>query len=287
MNCCLCSQTAVHISPRYCQAHFIAYFERKVLSTIKKYRLCRKQDRICVAASGGKDSTALLFILRKHFPHVSALAIDEGIRGYRSQTLADLRRFCTKHRITLDVVSFRQEAGMDLDQLVTGKRHPCTVCGILRRHLLNTHAKNYDVLATGHNLDDEAQTILMNLCTANRSYLPHSYPASKKIAGFTRRIKPLYFCTEKEVLLYAVLKGITGKFVECPYMHDSLRNDVRDSLNEYEQGHKGTKLGIVLKAYAVRSRLPFRDAAISYCKNCGEPSASELCSACRIISAIP
>lgn len=257
MKCHRCAKPAVHgdSAKRYrCRDHFLADFERRVWKTITAYRMIAPSDAVAVAVSGGKDSMALLHVLAKKCD-VTALCVDEGIVGYREKTLAHLRRYCTAHNILLKVASFQGAFGKTLDEEMQKggdgekkrggeKKHPCTICGTRRRDVLNTLARGFGKLATGHNLDDEAQTVLMNLCTHKTDFLAYQRPVSAKGTGFTQRIKPFCMIPEKEVLLYAVLNNLQSPFVECPYMHDAFRNDVRDALNAYEAGHPGTKRNI-------------------------------------------
>lgn len=227
MNCKKCAERAVMHS--LCKKHFLEYFEAKVYDAIEKHKMIVPGDKVCVGVSGGKDSISMLHILKKY--EVVALAVDEGIKGYRSHTLEWLKEYCAREKIKLNVLSFKKEYGKTLDEL--HKKNACTECGVRRRELLNKGAKGFDKLAIGHNLDDTAQTILMNLFKGNVEMMPRALPLSEKSDKFVQRIKPLYYCGEKEVLLYAVLNGLNHTFVECPYMHDSFRDDVRTALNKY------------------------------------------------------
>ncbi len=299
MKCRLCDEKAVLSSPNYCKKHFIEYFERKVFRTIEDYGLLDPSDSVCVAASGGKDSTVALYLSFKYLqsfrsdPKVTALIIDEGISGYRNKTLDDLKRFCKDAGIPLKVVSFRQEFGRTLDQIITLRltdQKPCTVCGILRRYLLNKYSRGFDKLVTGHNLDDESQAILMNLFRQQTDILARLGPVSgvSRDALFVQRVKPLYFCPEKEVALYAVLKGFDVSFTECPYVVFAYRADVRDFLNAYEQAHKGAKLNIVRSFLKVLPELKasYSGKGLRYCESCGEPSSQRVCNACKLADKI-
>ena len=123
--------------------------------------------KIAVATSGGKDSLAMLYLLNKHYKNVEAIAIDEGISGYRADTLKALIDFCDKNKIKYHIYSFMSEFGKTLDKMMKKQENPCTVCGILRRQLLNKYSRGFDKLSIGHNRDDEAQSILMNLLKNN------------------------------------------------------------------------------------------------------------------------
>ncbi len=287
-ECFYCGQKAAIVTERaMCRKHFTRYFEEKVRRTIKRFGLLERKEKLAVAASGGKDSTAVLYILKKLGYNVEALAINEGIHGYRDATLKDLTEFCQQHSIKLSVVSYKDYFGFTLDELLQKKKlHPCMACGILRRYLLNKAANGYDKLVTGHNLDDEAQSIMMNMAKANVQLMARLGPKTGQIEDtrFTPRVKPLYLCSEKEVATYAYIQGFSIKFTECPNAAQSFRAHIRDMLNEMEAKTQGTKLGIVhsfLKLMPLLRQMPVVKE-LNYCRECGEPSSKETCSACGI-----
>jgi len=283
MLCSKCKEKAVFLNPELCKNHFINYFEKKVFDTIKKFNLLKKKDKLVVACSGGKDSTSVLYLLKKFHKNVVALAVDEGIHGYRDKTLLDLEMFCKKHRVELRVHSFKDEVGKTLDRMLKQKNHPCSICGTFRRYLLNKHAKGFDKIATGHNMDDEAQAVLMNLLKGNTGLLWNSNPITRKVKGFVQKIKPLYFCSEKEVAAYVLLKSFGVSFTECPYMEGSFRNQVREALNDYELENKGSKLNILEKHLELLKKLDLKRKDFRYCSDCGEPSQGIICKACQLI----
>ena len=274
-----------------CKNDFIKYFEKKVTKTIGKYKLIEKGDYVGVAVSGGKDSTSLLYILnklaKKNNFKVVGIAIDEGIKGYRDQTLKDLKDFCKKEKINLKIYSFKDEFKTTLDKLVK-KERPCTICGVLRRTILNKKAKELKVnkLATGHNLDDEAQSVLMNQFRSNVKLSARLGPITGVVTDirFIKRIKPLYFLTEKETTTYAFLKGFLGKYMECPYETDSYRASVRDMLNEFDGKYPGTKHNVISSFLEVLPLLKKEaQGKIKSCSNCGEPCSQDVCQACKLI----
>jgi uncharacterized protein (TIGR00269 family) len=281
---CACGEPAV-IDGR-CKGHFSAHFEQKVRSTIADNDLIRKDDRVAVAVSGGKDSLTVLTLLKRWHGNVTAIAIDEGIAGYREHTLKDAVRVCEQQGIPLLIRSYKELTGMTLDEMMAKKRfHPCTVCGTLRRHLLNVASKEFDVLATGHNADDEAQAILMNILRGNTEIFPRLGPSSGAGAkGFTRRVKPLYFCTEKEVMTYAFLHGLASEFTECPNIEESYRHLIRDELNRYAQSHAGTRERILRNFLIAKRAFPQQEVALGRCGKCGEPSSNPECRACKYIA---
>jgi uncharacterized protein (TIGR00269 family) len=223
----------------------------------------------------------MAFILNKLGYAFDITAIDEGIHGYRDKTLAYLQTFCAKHGLPQPMMCSFGSIAAPLDALKP--QHPCSVCGTLRRYLLNKAAKGYDKIATGHNLDDEAQTILMNVLKGQPSLLGRLGPISKKRVQFTQRIKPLYFLTEKEILAYAFLQGFAPPFGECPHTKESFRDKVRQALNAEEEQHPGTKMNVVL---TFLEWLPMLDdeQELRTCSSCGEASSRDVCKACQLIA---
>ncbi len=290
MKCRRCSQNAVLSEPNYCRKHFIDYFEKKVRKTIKDYDLIRKKDRVFAAVSGGKDSITNLYVLSKYYD-VQAIAVDEGIKGYREKTLSDLKRFCRRQGIKLNIVSFKKELGFTLDSAVKRLHdRPCTVCGAFRRYLINRQARVLGAtrLATGHNLDDEAQSILINLFRNQQEISARLGPITGIVRDklFIPRIKPLYFCTEKEVTVYTHLMDFGVGYVECPYATESYRGAVQELLNDYEKDNSGTKKNIIKGFLKMLPDLRERyrsEGRPNRCKRCGEPAKQELCKPCQML----
>jgi tRNA-5-methyluridine54 2-sulfurtransferase len=280
MLCQSCKEKAVYSNPAYCKKHFSQYIEKKVADTIKKFNLIDKDDKICVAVSGGKDSTSLVFILKKLGYNVEALAIDEGIAGYRNVTLDFLKDFCKEHKIKLVIKSYEEDFGKRLDNVAKIGESACNVCGTFRRHMLNKYSQEYQKIATGHNLDDEAQAFLMNLLKAQTQMLGRQGPKTSK-KDFVRKIKPLYFLKEKEIMAYAFLNKFNVPFIECPYAKESFRGHVRDWVNKLEVESPGTKENIVTKYLSMTTELK-SDDVLDECPLCGFPSSTGLCKACRI-----
>ncbi|MEM4397692.1 MAG: TIGR00269 family protein [Candidatus Woesearchaeota archaeon] len=297
-KCSFCSEKSIYVEniyynvfksklekriTHYCKKHFIEYFEDKVKKTIKRFNLLKKNEKVCIAASGGKDSSSLLFLLKKLNYNVEALAVDEGIKGYRDKTLRDLKNLCKNHNINLKIVSFKENFGLSLDNIVEKEKRPCSACGILRRRLLNYYSKDYDLIATGHNLDDESQAILMNLFKGNIDLLKRLGPVSgeRKIKNFTKRVKPFYFCSEKEILIYSFLNKLEISYNECPYVFNSFRAKVRDFLNKRESEKNGIKYSIVNWFLKLKFKESYEN--LRYCKICNEPSSNDICNVCKYI----
>jgi len=288
MKCDKCSAPAV-IFQRYsglhlCKAHFFADVEKKIKKEVRKERI---RGTLAVAFSGGKDSAVVLTILNELFLHrgheIVAITIDEGIAGYRDTALESAAMLVADLGVRWQVASFEEYFDVRIDRL---DERPCTVCGILRRSLLNRLAKTVgaSTLATGHNLDDEAQTVLMNYLRGDIDRLLRlDHPAKE---GLVRRVKPLKFVPEKEVALYAILRGIPISLDECRFSTGVFRAEVRSVLNELEAKHAGTKYALVNgleRILGLTSRETFH---LGHCVRCGEPAVKALCQSCEILRAL-
>lgn len=256
-------------------------------------------DRIAVAVSGGKDSLSLLYILHKlekKFPksELVAIIIDEGIASYRSEAIALATEHCQSLKIEYHTYSFKEFFGYNLDEIVKttelhGKLSSCSYCGILRRKALNLAAKdvNASKLATGHNLDDEVQSMVMNLLRGDISQIRRLGSLVKTTSkGFVERVKPLCHLPEKDVAFYAYLKKIQFQTISCPYMETSMRSDIRQFLNYFEEKHAGIKFNIFQTFEKLKNE--YRDAEqeyyINYCTICHEPTSGKTCRACNILT---
>jgi len=232
---CSCGQPEIS-ERRLCEQHFSDWLENKVKETIDEYNMIKPGERVLVAASGGKDSLTLLKILKQCGYNVTALCIDEGIAGYREKTLADLQAFCAAHEIPLIIRTFKEEKGRTLDEM--NSKHPCTECGIYRREMMAAVAKDFDVIATGHNMDDEAQAILMNV------FKHHKLKPKPVLAGndaYKRKVKPLYFIPEADVRRYAFIHNLISEFTECRNASSSHRRAIQKFLENRELEKPGAK----------------------------------------------
>jgi uncharacterized protein (TIGR00269 family) len=253
----------------------------------------REGDRVGIALSGGKDSTVLLYLLHALLSHqkdveLCALTVDEGICGYREHSLLSAREHTGLLGIPHRVLRFEDVAGATLDRLVKGREEQsCTLCGLLRRKALLRLAREEEisVVATGHCLNDEAQTVLMN---AFRGDLPYLLRTSGEDRRFIPRIKPLRTVSEKEITVYAMTAGIYTDLPECPYAHHALRSGVRKMLDRFERESPGTMGRVMLFREQVSSLCRGRteEAPPIPCDCCGEPSVSGRCRACRLLESI-
>ncbi len=282
----------------FCAKCFRHTVEERVRRTITSNQLLKYDDHIAVAVSGGKDSLTLLSLLVKlerRYPRstMTAVSVDEGIDGYRDEALNLARKTCENLGVRQVVVSYRELFGVTTDEIAKMKlgQTPCAYCGVFRRKALNKAAAMIGAtkIATGHNLDDEVQTVLLNMLHGDPMRIVRSGPVLRDPRGrFLPRIKPLCDIPEKEIVLYAHLSGIEFQSVECPHGHEALRNDIRSFLNQMEQKHTGIKF--TLQRTAERLRDLSAEAAstsdLHECEKCGDPTPHRLCEACMMLEAI-
>jgi len=290
---------------KLCVRCFCLSIENKVRVTIAKYDMLRFDDKIAIGVSGGKDSVALLHIMTKleeSFPNakLTAVLVDEGIKGYRDEALKIAEKGCRKLGVKHVVVSFKEMFGYELDELVERLREkepdgggltPCAYCGVLRRRALNSAARSCGAtkLATAHNLDDETQTILLNILHGDPLRIARVKPVSSSTHfSFVCRIKPFCEILEKETTLYAYLKKIEFQSIPCPYASTALRNDIRTMLNRMEEKHSGLKYTTYRSAEKLWSSIENKAKAEKQknCKICGEPTVNEICQPCKMLQSL-
>jgi uncharacterized protein (TIGR00269 family) len=287
-----------HEGVAFCPKCFREAVEDRFRRTIVKHHMLMFNDHVAVAVSGGKDSLTLLNLLVKledRFPRtkITAVCVDEGIKDYRNEALELARGTCTKLGVEQLVVSYRELFGTTTDEITTSNRGqtPCSYCGVLRRKAINRAAEMVGAtkIATGHNLDDEAQTILLNMLHGDPMRIVRSGPVLVDPRGkFIPRIKPLCDIPEKEIVLYAYLTGTEFQSVACPHGHEALRNDIRSFLNQMEQKHPGSKYTLIRSAEKLRkeSGIGMQLAELHECAKCGDPTPHELCEACIMLESV-
>ena len=294
-RCTLCSEPPVIrllLPDRHlCAAHLIADVEERADRTIHERELIKPHDRIAVAFSGGKDSTALLVILSRllsAWEDVSlvAITVDEGIAGYRDDTIRAAEEVTKKLRIEHVCVSFKDIIGDDLDTLLVGREtRACSVCGILRRKALSVAAYKAGAtkIATGHNLDDEAQSVLMNTLRGDLPRLVRTSDADSHDC-FIPRIKPLAGISEKEIAAYLFVQDMFPFLPECPYTRHALRLEVRTMLSAMEQKHPGTMRNLIQSKKAIEKYVDWHAISepLHRCRQCGDPCSGELCQVCML-----
>lgn len=261
--------------------------------------MIKHDDRVAVAVSGGKDSLALLNILKNILtcanPELVAITVDEGIKGYRDESLNIVKNFCSSIGVENRVVSFNQLFGLTMDKAMevrpSEKISSCSMCGTFRRRSIDLLAESCEasVVATGHNLDDFIQTFLINLFAGDVERIGWTYPEPVEYGtSGLKKIKPLMEIYEKELVMYAIQADIPFQAEECPYKDESIRSAFRNHLNNLEKIHPGIKYNAynsILKiAKKIKSTNNVSNPEHSRCLVCNRDSSSSICSVCRILN---
>ena len=276
---------------------FIKYFEKKVMKTISKWNMFEPTDRIAVAVSGGKDSMTLLHVLykiEKNFPsELIVIHLDEGIKGYSDVSTQLVRKKAKELGLEYYEANYKELFGYSIDEIVRIPREKrrfgaCTFCGVWRRWGLNYLAlkANADKIATAHCLDDEAQTIIMNVLKGSLINLLRLKPYPVKAENIVPRVKPFREIPEKEITLYAHLKGIEYVDIPCPYAREGARWDIRFFLLDQEMKSPGTLYNIIrfnerlikiFDEFKLEEKIQSKKS--DKCEICGFPSSGKYCKA--------
>ncbi|MFH1821070.1 MAG: TIGR00269 family protein [Methanobacteriota archaeon] len=303
LRCSFCGRKPVY-NRRYagvllCDRCMLKSVERRFRRAINENKLISPGERVAVAVSGGKDSVTCMHLLenycREKRCELVAITVDEGIKGYREESLSAAKENAEALGVKHHVISFEKAFGSKLDTMTkraikkrTGL-NPCTYCGVLRRSILNQAGRELgaDKLATGHNLDDETQAIMLNYVRADLSRLYRLGPSYSPREGFVPRIKPLRNIPEKEVAIYALLKGLNVHLGVCPYA-SGMHTEIRDFLNRLETNHPNSKFMILRMFEQIKPHLTnvLPDFEMRKCENCGEPTSSKLCKTCELLQGL-
>jgi uncharacterized protein (TIGR00269 family) len=278
-----------------CGTHLIADLEERVSATVMRQQQVVPGDCVAVALSGGKDSTALLLLLHRllgsrHDIRLVAVTVDEGIAMYREETVRSAEDLVRKLKVEHITVSFLDLFGDSLDTFLKGRKpQACTICGILRKKALVSGAERAGAtkLATGHNLDDEAQSVLMNVLRGDLPRLVRDSGADSS-GRFIPRIKPLMYVQEKEIATYLLVQGIWSDLPECPYAIHALRREVRSMLSGIEYRHPGTMLRLLENKKIIETAFSGKAGgeAVGRCRVCGDPCSGETCQLCRLLHSL-
>lgn len=317
MACQKCDGEAVlhaaYSGAHLCRDHFIESVETRIRRRVRQDGLLPEtaspDDPVTwvIGLSGGKDSVALTTVLQETFeqdPRVEliALSIHEGIDGYRDASLAASRELTDQLDIRHEAVSYESEYGVRMDEVAEADPEnmaPCAYCGVFRRDALARYADQFDadLLLTGHNLDDEAETALMNLLSGDVDQIAKHFDASlgpldERVPqeDFVPRAKPLRDVPEKEVGLYCRLRDLPAHMTECPHAEEAFRGRIQDLLHDLEDDHPGTRHSI-MAGYEELARLAAdarsrEDSTLSPCAECGSPTAGEVCRACDLLASL-
>lgn len=300
MRCRKCPNKAVLGIPRhhtaFCARCLTEFVWGQVERAVKEENMFSKGDRVLVAISGGKDSLSLADILHRLGYQVAGLYVDLGIGDYSRRSKAKVEQFTEARGIALHVHELKETEGAGINDLANLIRRPtCSTCGTIKRYHFNRTAveHGYTVLATGHNLDDEASRLLGNVLHWQTEYLDKQGPSlPDSIEGFAKKVKPLYRLAEREMAAYAVVNKLDYMVEECPNSKGAKMLLYKEILNRLEDESPGTKQmfywGFLAKQKleaATRRSMTENDRAILHpCLKCGQPTISETCSYCRMMA---
>ena len=303
MRCRKCGEKAVINMRQHrlslCKQHYLEWLPNHILKFIKKYEMFSEPDRVLVAVSGGKDSLALWDILWKLGFHTEGFYINLGIDAeiaYSNRSMEFAQNFADQRNLTLHIADVKRDYGESIPEISVrtrrGRTKPCSLCGLIRRHMMNQFAVNgqYDVLVTAHNLDDEAAILLANALDWSLEFLARGEPVLPSKPGFIKKVKPLCRTYEREAAAYAILRDIEYMRDECPFSIGSKQRYYKKYLNEWEEKRPGTKLRFYLNYLAAIAQGAFptrqesaQQLAQQRCPQCGQPTnTGGLCAFCKL-----
>jgi uncharacterized protein (TIGR00269 family) len=277
----------------FCRPCYLFYFRRQVERGIASERMFAPGERLLVAVSGGKDSLALWDVLADLGYDTTGLYLGLGIGTYSDESRAKAERFAEGRGLPLRVVALEEEgAGLAVPAVAQAtRRAPCSACGTMKRHHFDAAAiaGGFDVLVTGHNLDDEAARLMGNVLRWQKDHLARQRPVLPAThPKFVRKVKPLYLTSEYETAAYAFLRGIDYVVEECPNAVGATQLLYKDVLNRLEAASPGTKLAFVKEflrsaqpAFAGVEREEPHD-----CDRCGMPAYGSRCAYCRLVDEV-
>jgi uncharacterized protein (TIGR00269 family) len=263
-----------------------------VARAIEDHKMIAPGERALVAVSGGKDSLALWDILLDLGYGADGLYVGLGISGYSEPSAGYARGFAGKRGARLVEVDLPRDFGYDVRSAARADRRvPCSACGLSKRHIFDRVAVEggYDLVATGHNLDDEAAVLLGNLLHWDLAYLGRQRPALPERDGFPRKVKPLVRLAERETAAYCLLRGIEYQVEECPMAAGNKHLGYKDALNAIEERSPGTKaafyFGFLEKGAVLGEEMAEEEReGLHPCPSCGAPTVALLCAFCRLVS---
>ncbi len=295
MKCRVCREPAVIDIRRhnagFCHTCFVKHCADQVERAVESYRMFDRDDRILVAVSGGKDSLALWDLLLRLGYQADGLYLGLGIGSYSDESRRCAEAYARSRSARLLEVDLPATFGYDIPTgSAAARRAPCSACGLSKRHLFNSAALEggYQVMATGHNLDDEAAVLFGNVLRWDLGYLGRQHPVLPGGDGFVRKVKPLVRLGEREMAAYCVLEGIDYIVEECPMAEGNRHLGYKNALNDIEATSPGSKAAFLF-GFLDRISPLVQETAVAEreelhpCPGCGSPTVAEVCAFCKLV----
>jgi tRNA-5-methyluridine54 2-sulfurtransferase len=294
VKCRVCRGPAVidirRHNANFCTEHFLRLCRDQTAKAIADFDMIRPGERVLVAVSGGKDSLGLWDLLVQLGYEADGYVIGLGIGEYSAASTEHARAFARARGLRLLETDLVAEHGFDIPGGArAAKRAPCSACGLSKRHLFDKAALEggYDVVATGHNLDDEAAVLFGNTLRWHTEYLGRQLPVLAARPGFPRKVKPLVRLGEREMAAYCVLRGIDYIVEECPMAAGNRHLGYKEALNAIEAQSPGSKhdfyFGFLARAAAhFRPEVEASQEQLQPCERCGAPTTADVCAFCRL-----
>lgn len=295
MKCTVCREAAIidlrRHNANFCVPHFTKFCRDQVQRAIDEHGMLRPGERALVAVSGGKDSLAVWDLLLDLGVEADGLYVGLGIGAYSDVSHEYAEAYARRRGARLRVVDLVERYGYDIPTGArAARRAPCSACGMSKRHVFDRVAleEGYDVLVTGHNLDDEAAVLFGNVLHWQTEYLGRQRPVLEARDGFPRKVKPLVRLSERETAAYCIVSGIEYQVEECPMSAGNKHLGYKEALNAIEVQSPGTKADFYagfLRRAADRFE-PEAEAereALGRCAVCGSPTPGEVCAFCRLV----
>ena len=292
MKCTKCGDTAIlelrRHNAAFCVPDFLTFFRRQVAAAVRRHRMFTRDERVLVAVSGGKDSLALWDVLIEESYQTSGLYLDLGIYDYSVESKAKCEAFAAARGVPLIVYSVSDAVGAPVPVIQRVTRRPaCSGCGLSKRYLMNKAALDhgFPVVATGHNLDDEAATLLGSVMQWQTDALSRQSPALPSThARLARRVKPLYRLSERETAAYAFLRKIDYIVEECPFAKGATSIAHKEILSRMEETSPGAKHNFLF-GFLEKARPAFERSEtvrLKECERCGQVTTGTICAFCRL-----
>ncbi|XP_043924263.1 cytoplasmic tRNA 2-thiolation protein 1 isoform X1 [Protopterus annectens] len=300
VNCSSCEKNAVLKRPKtghsMCRECFFWAFEEEIHQTIVNAKLFTRGEKVGIGASGGKDSTVLAHVLKvlneryNYGLDLFLLSVDEGITGYRDDSLETVKRNRQQYDLPLKIVSYQELYGWSMDDIVkqVGLKNNCTFCGVFRRQALDRGAMmlKVDKICTGHNADDVAETVLMNFLRGDIARLRRCTAITTGSEGAIPRCKPLKYAYEKEIVLYAYFKKLDYFSTECVYSPNAYRGYARAFLKDLESIRSSAIIDVIHSGENLSVKEDIKMPVQGSCTRCGYISSQKLCKACVLLEGL-